>query len=295
VVYETRETMPIRLELLDQRRHLDVVDVAERRTWAVCTVVGEVAFRHRGGMEAIALNHVWCRFGNADEEVVALADVSCAIGVGAFVAVMGATGSGKSTLLNCAAGLERPTQGVVQLLGQDIGEMSERALSRFRRDRVGFVFQSYNLLSGLTVEQNVLLPWRLGAKEHRELGDVLAAVGLIGYEDRSVGALSGGQRQRVAIARALVTRSSVIFADEPTGALDPTTGSQMLALLRRAVDQDGVSVMMVSHDPHAAAVSDRLMLLRAGRLVFDGPTPGVDKIASMLADVSNFDDLKVPR
>jgi putative ABC transport system ATP-binding protein len=244
-------------------------------------------------MEAIALDHVWCRFGSADEEVVALADFSGVIGAGEFVAVMGATGSGKSTLMNCAAGLERPTQGVVRLLGEDIGGMSERALSRFRRDHVGFVFQSYNLLSGLTVEQNVLLPWRLGAKQHRELGDVLASVGLSGFEDRPVGVLSGGQRQRVAIARAMVTRPSVIFADEPTGALDPTTGSQMLGLLRAAVDRDGVSVMMVSHDPQAAAVSDRLMLLRAGRLVFDGPTPGVNKIASMLAEVSNFDDLKV--
>jgi putative ABC transport system ATP-binding protein len=244
-------------------------------------------------MDAIVLDHVWCRFGSGDEEVVALADVTCRVGLGEFVAVMGATGSGNSTLMNCAAGLERPTQGDVRLLGEDIGGMSERALSRFRRDRVGFVFQSYNLLSGLTVEQNVLLPWRLGAGQHRELGDVLAAV--TGFENRPVSALSGGQRQRVAIARAFVTRPSVIFADEPTGALDPTTGSQMLALLRAAVDRDGVSVMMVSHDPRAAAVSDRLMLLRSGRLVFDGPTPGVDKIASMLAEVSTFDDLRVAR
>jgi putative ABC transport system ATP-binding protein len=237
-------------------------------------------------MEAIALDRVWCRFSGNGEEVVALSDVSAVVGAGEFVAVMGATGSGKSTLMNCAAGLERPTQGVVRLLGEDVSAMSERALSRFRRDRVGFVFQSYNLLSGLTVEQNVLLPWRLGATQHRELGDVLGAVGLAGLKDRAVGALSGGQRQRVAIARALVTCPSVIFADEPTGALDPTTGGQVLALLRAAVDRDRVSVMMVSHDPNAVAVSDRLMLLREGRLVFDGPTPGVEKIASMLADVS---------
>jgi putative ABC transport system ATP-binding protein len=263
---------------------------------AACTVVGDVSLRHGGRMEAIVLEHVWCEFATGDgANVVALADVSGVIGAGEFVAVMGATGSGKSTLMNCAAGLERATKGVVRLLGEDVGGMSERALSRLRRDRVGFVFQSYNLLSGLTVEQNVLLPWRLGAKQHRELGDVLEAVGLTGFATRLVGALSGGQRQRVAIARALVTRPSVIFADEPTGALDPTTGGQMLALLRRAVDLDGASVMMVSHDPHAAAVSDRLMLLRAGRLVFDGPTPGVDKIASMLADVSNFAESGVSR
>jgi putative ABC transport system ATP-binding protein len=160
---------------------------------------------------------------------------------------------------------------------------------------VGFVFQSYNLLSGLTVEQNVLLPCRLGASEHRDLRDVLGAVGLTGFEDRTVGALSGGQRQRVAIARAFVTRPSIIFADEPTGALDPTTGSQVLALLRTAVDRDGVSVMVVSHDPHAAAMSDRLLLLREGRLVFDGPTPSEDRIASILASVSQPADAGVSR
>jgi putative ABC transport system ATP-binding protein len=245
-------------------------------------------------MDAICLDHVWCRFGGA-VEVVALADVSVTVGAGEFVAVMGATGSGKSTLMNCAAGLERPSEGTVRLLGEDLGRMGKRALSRFRRDRVGFVFQSYNLLSGLTVEQNVLLPWRLGAKKHRELRDVLAAVGLTEYDDRAVGALSGGQRQRVAIARALVTCPSVIFADEPTGALDPTTGGHILALLRAAVDSDGVAVMMVSHDPQAAAVSDRLLLLREGRLVFDGPTPSEVKIGSMLANVSQTTDARVSR
>jgi putative ABC transport system ATP-binding protein len=248
-------------------------------------VVGGVLFAHCGCVDALALDRVWCRFGGA-AEVVALADVSVAVRTGEFVAVMGATGSGKSTLMNCAAGLERTSDGTVRLLGEVIGGKSERALSRLRRDRVGFVFQSYNLLSGLTVEQNVLLPWRLGAREHRELRDVLGAVGLTGYERRAVGSLSGGQRQRVAIARAFVTRPSVIFADEPTGALDPTTGGHMLALLRAAVDRDGVSVMMVSHDPRAAAVSDRLLLLREGRLVFAGPTPSEETIASMLADVS---------
>jgi putative ABC transport system ATP-binding protein len=262
--------------------------------WPVSTVVDEIAFAHRECMEALSLDQVWCRF-RSSAEVVALADVSVTVAPGEYVAVMGATGSGKSTLMNCSAGLEHPAQGVVRLLGEDLGRMSERALSRFRRDRVGFVFQSYNLLSGLTVEQNVLLPWRLGAKKHRELRDVLAAVGLTGYEDRAVGALSGGQRQRVAIARALVTRPSVIFADEPTGALDPTTGGHMLALLRTAVDTDKVTVMMVSHDPHAAAVSDRLLLLREGRLVFDGPTPSEEKISSMLADVSQTADAGVSR
>jgi putative ABC transport system ATP-binding protein len=199
---------------------------------------------------------------------------------------MGATGSGKSTLLSCAAGLDRASSGRVRLVGRDLGPLGERALTRLRRDHVGFVFQSYNLLSELTVAQNVLLPQRLGGPRARSLPDVLRAVGLSGAESRPVGELSGGQRQRVAIARALSTGPSVVFADEPTGALDPTTGAQVLRLLRRAVDEDGVTVVMVTHDPAAAAVGDRLVLLRSGRVVADGPTPDAVSIAERLRTVS---------
>jgi putative ABC transport system ATP-binding protein len=236
---------------------------------------------------ALKLDNVTCRFdAEGGDVVVALADADLAVKAGSFVAVMGATGSGKSTLLNCAAGLERPSSGTVQLCGRDIIKMSERALSRLRRERVGFVFQSYNLLAALTVEQNVLLPCRLGAKAKRPLGEVLASVGLSGLEHRSVGSLSGGQRQRVALARALVPGTSVIFADEPTGALDPTTGAQVLGLLRQAVDDDGITVVMVSHDPLAAAMSDRLVLLRDGRIVDDRETPDASSIATLLHQVT---------
>jgi putative ABC transport system ATP-binding protein len=157
-----------------------------------------------------------------------------------------------------------------------------------RRDRVGFVFQSYNLLSELTVRQNVLLPSRLGGPRvsAAEVDRALVAVGLAGVGPRRVGELSGGQRQRVAVARALVTRPAVVFADEPTGALDPTTGGLVLRLLRDAVDRDGVTVVMVTHDPTTAEVSDRLLLLRSGRLVADSPTPDVAGIAAGLAGVS---------
>jgi len=218
--------------------------------------------------------------------VVALRSVSLAVPAGQFVAVMGATGSGKSTLLHCAAGLDRPNAGRVRLAGRDITRMREGPLTRLRRDRVGFVFQSYNLLSELTVRQNVALPGRLGGPRPRRVDDVLAAVGLRGHGRRPVGQLSGGQRQRVAIARALVTGPAVIFADEPTGALDPTTGAQILALLRRAADRDGVTVMMVTHDPAAAAWSDRLILLRGGTLADDTATPETTAIADRLRDVS---------
>jgi putative ABC transport system ATP-binding protein len=199
----------------------------------------------------------------------AMRDVSLRVPPGTFVAVMGATGSGKSTLLHCAAGLDRPTSGRVRLAGREITRMREGALTRWRRDRVGFVFQSYNLLSELSVRQNVALPGRLGGPRPRPVDEVLAAVGLDGFGRRPVGELSGGQRQRVAIARALVTGPAVIFADEPTGALDPSTGAQVLALLRAAVDRDGVTVVMVTHDPVAAAWSDRVVLLREGAVAVD--------------------------
>ena len=234
--------------------------------------------------DVVELADVTRRYGRAGP--VALRGVSLRVPAGSFVAVMGATGSGKSTLLHCAAGLDRPTGGTVRLAGRDISRMGERALTRLRRDRVGFVFQSYNLLSELTVRQNVLLPVRLGGPRGRPLAEVLAQVGLSGLADRPVGELSGGQRQRVAIARALVTAPAVVFADEPTGALDPTTGGHVLKLLRDAVDRDGLTVLMVTHDPTTAALSDRLVLLRAGRLAGDFPTPDAPEIAALLRAVS---------
>ena len=236
----------------------------------------------------VTLESVARRYGTRRAPVWALRDVSLSVPAGQFVAVMGATGSGKSTLLHCAAGLDRPDAGRVWLAGSEIGRMRERRLTRLRRDRVGFVFQAYNLLSELSVAQNVLLPSRLGGPHVRreDVARVLDDVGLAGLERRPVGELSGGQRQRVAVARALVRRPAVVYADEPTGALDPTTGAQILALLRHAVDRDGVTVVMVTHDPGAAAVSDRLVLLRAGRIVADGATPDAEQIARRLRAVS---------
>lgn len=233
----------------------------------------------------VELAEVSRRYGPRRSGTVALDRVSLGVRAGTFVAVMGATGSGKSTLLHCAAGLDRPTSGRVRLAGRDITRMREAAVTRLRRDRIGFVFQSYNLLSELTVRQNVALPSRLGGPDG-DLGAALAAVGLGDLASRPVGELSGGQRQRVAIARALVTKPAVIFADEPTGALDPTTGGHILGLLRRAVDRDGVTVVLVTHDPVAAAWSDRLLLLRDGRLVADDRTPPAEAIAERLKTVT---------
>jgi putative ABC transport system ATP-binding protein len=236
--------------------------------------------------DVVKLDRVGRTFRSGEGSISALAEVSLSIAAATFVAVMGATGSGKSTLLHCAAGLDRPTSGRVRLCHRDLGRMSERALAHLRRERIGFVFQSYNLLSELTVEQNVLLPHRLGAPLAMTVADALRHVGLIGTEHRPVGELSGGQRQRVAVARALITGPEVVFADEPTGALDPTTGHHILGLLRSAVDERGVTVVMVTHDPLVAAVSDRLVLLRDGRIAADRATPDVAIIAAELRAVA---------
>jgi putative ABC transport system ATP-binding protein len=240
----------------------------------------------QGVSDVVELDRVGRTFRSGGGSIIALAEVSLSISPGTFVAVMGATGSGKSTMLHCAAGLDRPTDGTVRLCDNDLGRMSERALARLRRERIGFVFQSYNLLSELTVEQNVLLPHRLGAPLAMTVADGLGHVGLAGTEHRPVGELSGGQRQRIAVARALITGPEVVFADEPTGALDPTTGQYVLGLLRSAVDERAVTVVMVTHDPLVAAVSDRLVLLRDGRVVADRATPDAATIAAELRAVA---------
>src|SRR5690349_13257856 len=183
----------------------------------------------------------------------ALAGVSVAFGAGTFNAVMGPSGSGKSTFLHCAAGLDQPDSGRVVLAGQDISRLREPRLTKARRERVGFVFQSYNLLDSLSVWHNVLLPQRLaGVHPDRAWArEVLSRVGLAGREGDRPAQLSGGQRQRVALARALAGRPQVIFADEPTGALDLAAGREVLGLLREAVDDLGTTVIMVTHDPAA--------------------------------------------
>ena len=207
----------------------------------------------------------------------ALNGVSVAFRAGSFNAVMGPSGSGKSTLLHCAAGLDRPDSGRVLLAGQDIGGLPEPKLTRARRRRAGFVFQSYNLIDSLSVWDNVLLPQRLaGVRPDRAwMRDVLRRVGLSGREHDRPARLSGGQRQRVALARALAARPEIIFADEPTGALDLSTGREVLALFREAVDDLGTTIVMVTHDPVTAGWTDRVVFLADGRIVADlaDPTP----------------------
>jgi putative ABC transport system ATP-binding protein len=242
----------------------------------------------------VSLRGVRRQFVSDGMTTTALGGVGLDVPTGQWVAIMGATGSGKSTLLRCAAGLERPDAGQIRLLGHDITRLAGTArgqarLALLRRDRIGFVFQSYNLLTELSVEANVALPFRLGASSPRNgptPDQVLGVVGLAGMGRRRVAGLSGGQQQRVALARALVTRPEVIFADEPTGALDPATGASVLSLLRAEVDARAVTVVMVTHDPAAAALADRLILLRDGQIVADEPARSAEYIGAQLAAVS---------
>ena len=222
----------------------------------------------RGADEAYADELLGVRrsYGSGSSTVHGLRGVDLSLRRGSFTAVMGPSGSGKSTLLQCAAGLDRPTEGRVLLGGEDITGLSENRLTELRRSRVGFVFQSFNLLPSLSVEQNVLLPQRLAGRrlDVRQARHLLDQVGLAGLGRRRPAELSGGQQQRVAIARALITRPEVVFGDEPTGALDTVTAREVLGLLRQAVDSMGATVVMVTHDPAAAAHADRVLFLADG-------------------------------
>jgi putative ABC transport system ATP-binding protein len=228
------------------------------------------------------------RYGRGRTAVHALRGIDLTLAPRTFTAVMGPSGSGKSTFLQCAAGLDRPTSGTVRLGGTEITGMKENKLTALRRTRLGFVFQAFNLLPSLTVEQNVALPTRLAGHrpDRRRTADVLAQVGLTDKARRRPGHLSGGQQQRVAIARALVTRPDVVFADEPTGALDTTTAAEILGLLRRAVDDQGATVVMVTHDPAAAAWADRVLFLADAELVDHLDRGTADRIAARMTSLT---------
>jgi putative ABC transport system ATP-binding protein len=236
------------------------------------------------GADSVRLESVSKVYGRGGAEVRALNEVSLALASGSFTAMMGPSGSGKSTFLQCAAGLDRPTAGLVFLGETDLASLSESALSRLRRETVGFVFQSFNLVPSLTATQNITLPLRLAKRkaEKEWLGEVIERVGLTERAKHKPGELSGGQQQRVAIARALVTRPRVIFADEPTGALDTRASREILALLREAVDGLEQTVAMVTHDPIAASYADAVVFLADGRVVDTMIEPSVARVAERM-------------
>jgi putative ABC transport system ATP-binding protein len=217
----------------------------------------------------VAARDLHRRYGEGETAVDALDGVSLSISAGELVAVMGASGSGKSTLMHLLAGLDRPTAGQVWIDGTDIAQLGDTALTKLRRSHVGFVFQFFNLLPMLTAEENLVLPLELAGRprDPQWTAELLETVGLTERRRHRPAELSGGQQQRVAIARALAAKPAVVFADEPTGNLDSTTGTGVLALLRHMVTAYGQTTVMVTHDPRAAAIADRILFLADGRIV----------------------------
>jgi putative ABC transport system ATP-binding protein len=211
------------------------------------------------------------RYGEGDTAVDALRGITLDVAEGKLTAVMGPSGSGKSTLMHILAALDRPTSGTVWIAGTKLGELSDTEVTKLRREHIGFVFQFFNLLPMLTAEENVVLPLTIaGEKPDREWReDLLKTVGLDDRRTHRPAELSGGQQQRVAIARALISRPTVVFADEPTGNLDSKTGSEILELLRHSVEELGQTTVMVTHDPRAAAIADRVLFLADGLIVRD--------------------------
>jgi putative ABC transport system ATP-binding protein len=248
----------------------------------------DASARHLGMLPAVAASAVARRYGDGASAVDALRGVTFEVAAGQFVAVMGPSGSGKSTLMHLLAGLDRPTAGTVHVGGEDITAMSDKQLTKLRRRHIGFVFQQFNLLPTLSAEENITLPLAI-ARAKRPADEIDALIERVGLGERRghrPGQLSGGQQQRVAIARALVTQPTVLFADEPTGNLDSSSGADVLALLREAVEQDGQTTVMVTHDPRAAATADRVVFLADGRIAGDLARPTEDAILAAMKDAA---------
>ena len=238
---------------------------------------------------AVRLDAVRKVYGTGEGSVVALDELSAGFDSGSFTAVMGPSGSGKSTFLHIAAGLDTPTDGLAWLGGVNLAELNQTELTVLRRERVGFVFQAFNLMPSLTVSQNISLPVRLGkARLDRDwMSQVVTRTGLQDRLGHRPSELSGGQQQRVAIARALVTRPDVLFADEPTGALDTRTSREVLGLLREIVDSTGQTIVLVTHDPMAAAHADRVVFLADGRVAGSLEAPSADAVAERMAHLGD--------
>jgi putative ABC transport system ATP-binding protein len=229
------------------------------------------------------------RYGEGDTAVAALRGVSLDIDRGRLTAVMGPSGSGKSTLMHILAGLDRPTSGEVSVAGVEIADLDDAALTKLRRDHIGFIFQFFNLLPMLTAAENIVLPLKLAGRkpDPQWLAELVDTVGLGDRMGHRPSELSGGQQQRVAVARALVSRPSVMFADEPTGNLDSTTSGEILALMRESVDELGQTTVMVTHDAHAAAIADRVLFLADGDIVRDLGRSTAHQILETLEQVTS--------
>ena len=228
------------------------------------------------------------RYGWGDTAVMALDGVSVDFAQGEFTAVMGPSGSGKSTLMHCLAALDRPTGGQVVLGDTEVTSLNDKQLTILRRERIGFVFQAFNLLPQLSAKENVLLPLRLAGADIDTawFDEVVGTVGLGDRLEHRPSELSGGQQQRVAVARALVSRPDIVFADEPTGNLDSGSGAEVLGFLRRSVDAHGQSIVMVTHDPMAAGYADRVVFLADGKVVDEMREPTADRVLDRMKSLS---------
>jgi putative ABC transport system ATP-binding protein len=229
---------------------------------------------------AAAAVHASKIYGKGDSEVRALDNVTVQFADGEFTAIMGPSGSGKSTLMHCVAGLDELTSGSVLIAGTDLSTLSDKELTILRRDQVGFIFQSFNLVPTLNAYENITLPLALGGKKPNTawVDKVVATVGLGDRLKHRPSELSGGQQQRVAVARALANEPHIIFADEPTGNLDSKTGHQILDFMRKAVDELGQTIVMVTHDPVAASIADRIIFLADGKVVDEMLDPTPEKV-----------------
>jgi putative ABC transport system ATP-binding protein len=228
------------------------------------------------------------RYGEGDAAVDALDGVTVGFPKGRFTAIMGPSGSGKSTLMHVLAGLDRPTGGSVVVDDVELGGLDDKKLTQLRRDKFGFIFQFFNLLPVLTAEENITLPLKIAGKKPEKawLDELINAVGLDDRRDHRPSQLSGGQQQRVAVARALLTKPAVVFADEPTGNLDSKAGDEVLQMLRRAADDYGQTVIMVSHDPHAASIADHIVALVDGKIVRETPAGTPDEVVELMKAVA---------
>jgi putative ABC transport system ATP-binding protein len=229
------------------------------------------------------------RYGEGDTAVDALRGVDLEVQRGKLTAVMGPSGSGKSTLMHILAALDRPTSGYVVLAGTRLGELNDTQITKLRREHIGFVFQFFNLLPMLTAEENILLPLTIAGDKPDKgwFDDLIGKVGLADRLEHRPAELSGGQQQRVAIARALVARPTVVFADEPTGNLDSKTSEEILELMRDSVDSYGQTTVMVTHDPRAAAIADRILFLADGLIVRDMPRADASAVIAAMDEITN--------
>ncbi len=227
-------------------------------------------------------------YGSGDSEVRALDDVTVSFESGRFTAIMGPSGSGKSTLMHCAAGLDRLTSGTATIAGTDLESLSDRDLTLLRREKVGFIFQSFNLLPALTAAENIVLPVTIGgnAVDTGTFDRVVDVLGIRSRLDHRPSELSGGQQQRVAVARALVSRPAIIFGDEPTGNLDSQTGAEILSFMQHTVRATGQTIAMVTHDPSAAAYADRVIFVKDGQVVDEMLAPTADRVYDLMKAIT---------